>query len=92
MWWKSWGRALIVAGVLLAMVQHTVVGEDTLLTSSNFWSEPKIENHDIVTILLVRSCPLLARRTGGFRFILSGRGNLTGIGAKQQPQNAPLFY
>ena len=74
--------------VLLAMV-HGRVGKDTLLTGSNFWSELKIENHGIKTILLVRSCSLLTCRTGGFRFILSGRDNLTGTGAKQQLQNAP---
>ena len=63
--------------VLLAMV-HGRVGKDTLLTGSNFWSELKIEYHGIKTILFVLSCSLLARRTGGFRFILLGRSNLTG--------------
>ena len=50
--------------VLLAMV-HGCVGKDTLLTGSNFRSELKIEDYDIEIILLVRSCSLLARRTGG---------------------------
>jgi len=80
--------AWVVVGVVLLAMVHGRVGKDTLLTGSNFWSELKIENHGIETILLVRSCSLLARRTGGFRFIPSGRGNLTGAGVKR-PQNAP---
>ena len=65
---------------------------DTLLTSSKFWLELNIENHDIETILQVRSCWLVACRTGGLRFILSGRGNLTGTGVSRDTNRAGFVW
>ena len=70
-WWsyvveKLGPGAVIVAGVvvLLAMV-HGRVGRDTLLTGSNFWSELKIENHDIETILLFEAAHSWHAEPGG---------------------------
>ena len=51
-------------GVVRLPIVHGSAVKDTLLTGYNIWSELKWKYMIIKTILLVRSCSLLARSTG----------------------------